>query len=116
MAMTVFVTAMPAVMTPMPARTRAMMPVTVPGLGAVSLMPTVPVAVMMMGERPNLVMIVMMRRCHADGNVDAGRSQRRHGEGGRSERQCGKQMLGEFQVDPFDGVDYIHLTDLDGRG
>ena len=113
MAMTVFVTAVPAVMIPMPARTRAV-PVTVPGLGTVSLMPAVPMAVMVMGERPDLVMIVMMRRCHADGDVDAGRSQRRHGEGGRSERQYSKEMLGGFHVDPFDGVDYTHLTDLSG--
>ena len=90
MAMTVFVTAVPAVMIPMPTRTRAMVPVTVPGLGTVSLMPAVSMAVMVMGERPDLMMIVMMRRRHADGDVDAGRSQRRHGEGGRSERQCSK--------------------------
>ena len=96
--------AVPAVVTTMLLSVKAMRRVTMPDSGAMSgpPMPAVMMHVVVMHERP-YVMVMMVRGAHAYGHVDAGRSQRRHGEGSRSETQCSQKMLGGFHVGPFNG-------------
>ena len=106
--MTVTVVAMatvPAVVMTTLLSMKAMRRVTMPNFGAMAgppMMPAVMMHVVVVHERPDVV-VMMMWGADAYGHVDAGRSQRRHGEGGSSETQCSQKMLGEFHVGPFNG-------------
>ena len=92
----------------LPAPMSAMVAVTMPALGAIAgsgMLPTlaIDIAVMhitAMGKRPDL-MVIMMRRRHADADTDTGGSQRGHGKGGGGETQHGKKMLGGFHGQSF---------------
>src|SRR5690606_37165536 len=71
----------------------------------------------MLHERPDVVMVeMMMRGRHTDGDVNAGSGNRRHGESGGSKRQCCEEMFRRFHVGPFMSVDYTHSTDRAGKG
>lgn len=97
--------AVPTVVTTMLLSMKAMRRVTMPDFGAMTgpaMMPAVMMHVVVMHERPYVV-VMMVRGANAYGHVDAGRSQRWHGEGGRSETQCSQKMLGGFHVSPFNG-------------
>lgn len=120
MAVAMAMTVMLAVVVPVSARMRVLAAVTMPGMGMVARARMMLPAMMpmeMVHKRSGVVMVeMMMRWCHAYGDVDAGSGNRRHGESGGGKRQCCEEMFRRFHVGPFMSVDYTHSTDRAGKG